>query len=135
MTNSNNMIPDAISFDTLANLQMERVAESIIDDLQEEAREEQAVDSDFETICVAAAEAALDCALEEVKDVMVHKTMALMIMRRLMLWHETIADLEADRGNVGNALGWTEDIGKLKLAYEALRTTGVGDNDFTLEGF
>ena len=71
-------------------------------------------------------------AMEECSHVMVHKTMALLIFQRLISWHEAIAFKDGEE-DLSNAIGWAEDMGKLKVAYEALRKVRISDDDFTCE--
>ena len=134
-TNSNNMIPDKISFDDLAALQLEKAADGIVTELRNEAAQE-AKEGPFaghdEEGVTCIAEAALEAAMEECSHVMVHKTMALLIFQRLISWHEAIAFKDGE-DNISSAIGWAEDMGKLKVAYEALRNVRITDEDFTCD--
>ena len=130
-------IPESASTDFLASLLNEKAADKIIKDLQREAVEESLANEgpfdghDEEGICCIA-ESAMAAAMEECSHVMVHKTMALLIFQRLISWHEAIAFKDGEE-DLSNAIGWAEDMGKLKVAYEALRKVRISDDDFTCE--
>ncbi len=133
MTSSN--IPESASTDFLASLLTEKAADKIIADLNAERLAEE-TEGPFNghdeegVICIA--ESALEAAIHECGHVMTHKVMALLIFQRLISWHEAIAFKDAE-DNINSAIGWADDMGKLKVAYEALRNVRITDEDFTCD--
>ena len=128
-------IPESASTDFLASLLNEKAADKIIADLQAERLAEESAGpfngKDEDTV-IAIAESALEAAIHECGHVMTHKVMALLIFQRLISWHEAIAFKDAEE-NISSAIGWAEDMGKLKVAYEALRNVRITNEDFTCD--
>jgi len=130
-------IPESASTDFLASLLTEKAADKIINDLQREAVEESLsnegpFDGHDEEGVICIAESALEAAIHECGHVMTHKVMGLLIFQRLISWHEAIAFKDAE-DNINSAIGWADDMGKLKVAYEALRNVRITDEDFTCD--
>ena len=75
----------------------------------------------------------LDAMLEEMNgDPLIHKVAALMIIKRLIKWHNLMADQRLSDGRVQEALAWTEDQGRLGIAFATLRGISIGDDDQVL---
>ena len=75
----------------------------------------------------------LDAMIEEMNgDPLIHKVAALMILKRLMSWHNAMADQRLSDGRVQEALAWAEDQGRLSIAFATLRGISVGDDDQVL---
>ena len=79
---------------------------------------------------IAAAEKAMDDLYDEIGHPMVHKALALLIINNLTSWHKSTA-ATSFQDDQGSCLGWAEDVGKLKVSYEALRTVQITSDDFT----
>ena len=132
-------IPDQISADSLQSLLLEKTADGILDDLKKEAAVEKAkadehlFDGLTEEQVIDHAANFCGAALDECHDPMVHKLMGLQILQNFISWHEAVAFSQGEDGNIGSSIGWAEDLGKLKTAYELFKNISLGDNDFTVD--
>lgn len=79
---------------------------------------------------VDVAEKHIDAMLEEIEDPMVHKVAALMIMKRFVEWHSTVAE---NHLNQPESLAWAEDMGKIKSAAHLFASVSLGANDFVVD--
>ena len=132
-------IPDQISADSLQSLLLEKTADNLLDDLKKEAAIEKAK-ADENLFDGLTKEQVIDhaanfcaAALEDCHDPMVHKLMGLQILQNFISWHEAVAFSNGKDGNIANSIGWAEDAGKLKAAYELFKNISLGDNDFTVD--
>tara|TARA_R110002050_G_scaffold150586_4_gene277427 strand:- start:377 stop:760 length:384 start_codon:yes stop_codon:yes gene_type:complete len=74
---------------------------------------------------------ALDMASDLVKDPVVHKVMAMMIINRMVSWHTMVGDSQLKDGNQDTAICWFRDAGKFQAMMDSLIQITVGDRDFT----
>ncbi len=61
---------------------------------------------------------------------MLHKLIALTIIKRLTYWHQKTGELQWDE-NSDLASAWIRDAGKLQAAMQILQSVSLGDEDFT----
>ena len=74
---------------------------------------------------------ALDMASDLVKDPVVHKVMAMMIINRMVTWHTMVGDSQLKDNNQDTAICWFRDAGKFQSMMDSLIQITVGDRDFT----
>jgi DNA-dependent RNA polymerase auxiliary subunit epsilon len=74
---------------------------------------------------------ALDMASDLVKDPLVHKVMAMMIVNRMISWHTMVGESQLEDGNQETAICWFRDAGKFQAMMDSLIQITVGDSDFT----
>ena len=74
---------------------------------------------------------ALDMASDLVKDPLVHKVMAMMIVNRMVTWHTVVGEANLKEGSQDTAICWFRDAGKFQSMFDSLIQISVGDNDFT----
>ena len=74
---------------------------------------------------------ALDMASDLVKDPLVHKVMAMMIVNRMVTWHTVVGEANLKEGEQDTAICWFRDAGKFQAMLDSLIQISVGDNDFT----
>ena len=78
-----------------------------------------------------AASDALDFASELVKDPLVHKVMAMMIVNRMVTWHTVVGEANLKEGSQDTAICWFRDAGKFQAMLDSLIQITIGDSDFT----
>ena len=61
---------------------------------------------------------------------LLHKVIALTILKRLGVWHQTVGEGRWDESN-DTASAWIRDAGKLQAAMQVLESVSLGDSDFT----
>ena len=74
---------------------------------------------------------ALDMASDLVKDPLVHKVMAMMIVDRMVTWHTMVGKVNLQEGSQDTAICWFRDAGKFQAMLDSLIQISIGDNDFT----
>ena len=74
---------------------------------------------------------ALDMASDLVKDPVVHKVMAMMILNRMATWHSMVGEANYKDGQKETAVCWLRDAGKFQSMMDSLVVISVGDRDFT----
>ena len=74
---------------------------------------------------------ALDMASDLVKDPVVHKVMAMMILNRMASWHSMVGEANYKDGQEETAVCWFRDAGKFQSMIDSLVVISVGDRDFT----
>ena len=74
---------------------------------------------------------ALDMASDLVKDPVVHKVMAMMILNRMATWHSMVGEANYKDGQEETAVCWFRDAGKFQSMMDSLVVISVGDRDFT----
>jgi len=74
---------------------------------------------------------ALDMASDLVKDPVVHKVMAMMILNRMATWHSMVGEANYKDGQKETAVCWFRDAGKFQSMMDSLVVISVGDHDFT----
>ena len=77
------------------------------------------------------AEDALNMASDLVKDPLVHKVMAMMIVNRMVTWHTVVGETNLEDGSQDTAICWFRDAGKFQSMLDSLIQISVGNNDFT----
>ena len=61
---------------------------------------------------------------------MLHKVIALTIIKRIALWHQHTGERNWDE-NSDTASAWIRDAGKLQAATQIIMSVSLGDEDFT----
>ena len=81
-----------------------------------------------------------DILCEKYPHPIIHKTLALGIIATLVKWHKAAAIDSSTEGHekdlpfdLGIALQWASDMGKLETAHDILRSVKLGRSDFTTE--
>ena len=74
---------------------------------------------------------ALDMASDLVKDPLVHKVMAMMIVNRMVTWHTMVGETNLKEGSQETGICWLRDAGKFQSIMDTLIQITVGDDDFT----
>ena len=74
---------------------------------------------------------ALDMASDLVKDPLVHKVMAMMIVNRMVTWHTVVGEANLKEGSQDTAICWFRDAGKFQAMLDSLIQITIGDSDFT----
>ena len=77
------------------------------------------------------ADDALEMASKLVKDPIVHKLMAMMIINRMIQWHTLIGEKQLEQGEQEAAICWFRDAGKFQSMYDSMIQISVGNSDFT----
>ena len=77
------------------------------------------------------ADDALEMASNLVKDPLVHKVMAMMIINRMIQWHTIIGEKHLEQGETEAAICWFRDAGKFQSMFDSMIQISVGNNDFT----
>ncbi len=77
------------------------------------------------------ADDALEFASSLVKDPLVHKVMAMMIVNRMVQWHTLIGDEQLKHDDQSSAVCWYRDAGKFQSMMDSLMMIAIGNNDFT----
>jgi len=78
------------------------------------------------------AQEALELASEKCPDPLVHKVMVMMIVSRMIEWHNHCAQRQLEDDNIQSAACWYRDAGKFQSMMDSLRTIGIGPSDFTV---
>ena len=73
----------------------------------------------------------LELATEKCKDPLVHKVMAMMIVSRMIAWHNTMAEHQLEEGNLESAACWYRDGGKFQAMMDSFVNIGIGPDDYT----
>ena len=123
-------LPDGISLQSLESLM-----DNAVHDEEAQACAEGPYSGHSREALEAIVDDAFDDLLEKVRNPMSHKLLALKIINHFILWHETVArnhiKASSNKEERVSGLGWAEDMGKLKVAFEALRICNLGSDDFT----
>ena len=103
-------VPDSFSMDELSNMlenapQEEDLHTANNDDKQEYTPEY------IENV----AQECLELATEKCADPLVHKVMAMMIISRMVEWHNHCAERQLDDGHIKSAACWYRDAGKFQV--------------------
>jgi hypothetical protein len=61
---------------------------------------------------------------------MLHKVIALTIIKRLAYWHQKTGEIQWEEDS-DMASAWIRDAGKLQAALQILESVSLGDEDFT----
>ena len=61
---------------------------------------------------------------------LLHKVIALTIIKRLAHWHQTVGENRWEECS-DTASAWIRDAGKLQAAMQILESVSLGDDDFT----
>ena len=124
--------------DKIGGVELETLLAGALEEMKEQADASGPYGGHSKEALIALVEEHKDEMLEKVKDPMAHKLLALMIMQHFIDWHIQIAKDHVEDGHnsgsiaqMGCGLGWAEDLGKLKAAYEIFRQVGLGKHDFT----
>ena len=77
------------------------------------------------------ADDALEMASKLVKDPLVHKVMAMMIINRMIQWHTIIGEKHLEENETDAAICWFRDAGKFQSMFDSMIQINIGNNDFT----
>tara|TARA_B100001778_G_scaffold64600_3_gene50583 strand:- start:7459 stop:7863 length:405 start_codon:yes stop_codon:yes gene_type:complete len=129
-------VPNSISSSALEDLFLEKIADNVLGELNQEAEDEKQAEKAIYAGHTAEqmlkfVDEHTDAAIDTIAHPMVHKLMVLKILDQMITWHEDVAEKELDKGKGMNALSWAVDLGKLKAAYETFQSVSLGDDDFT----
>lgn len=81
------------------------------------------------------AEKHIDAAIDEYPSPMVHKMMTLMILHRMISWHQTEAEKKFQlKGCMPQLAHVLSDAAVLRAAAEFIAKVNVGEDDFTCNG-
>lgn len=117
-------VPESISMDDLtAALESAPAEEELRSNLDKREYSQEYIEQ--------VASDALDMASDLVKDPVVHKVMAMMIINRMVSWHTMVGDSQLKDGNQDTAICWFRDAGKFQSMLDSLIQITVGDADFT----
>ena len=117
-------VPESISMDDLnAALETAPAEEELRSNLDKREYSQEYIEQ--------VASDALDMASDLVKDPVVHKVMAMMIVNRMVTWHTMVGDSQLKDGNQDTAVCWFRDAGKFQAMMDSLIQITVGDRDFT----
>ena len=117
-------VPESISMDDLNALSVSAPAE---EELRKNVDKREYTQEYIEQV----ASDALDMASDLVKDPVVHKMMAMMILNRMTAWHTMVGEAQLKDGNKDTAICWFRDAGKFQSMIDSLLVISVGDSDFT----
>jgi len=116
-------VPESISMDDLNALSETAPAE---DELRSNVDKREYTQEYIEQV----ASDALDMASDLVKDPLVHKVMAMMIINRMVTWHTMVGESNLENSKE-SAVCWFRDAGKFQAMMDSLVMISVGDGDFT----
>jgi hypothetical protein len=117
-------VPESISMDDLtAALETAPAEEELRNNLDKREYSQEYIEQ--------VASDALDMASDLVKDPVVHKVMAMMIVNRMVSWHTMVGESQLEDGNQDTAICWFRDAGKFQSMLDSLMQITVGDGDFT----
>jgi len=119
-------IPDNISMDDLHNFLETAQCE---DELHTPQTEDKKFTPEF---IEKVAQDCLESATERCHDPLVHKVMAMMIIHRMVDWHEHVAKRQLEEGNREGMGAWMRDAGKFQAVMDILCSIAVGPDDFTV---
>ena len=74
---------------------------------------------------------ALELASDKCSDPLVHKVIAMMIVSRMISWHNKMAELQIEEGNLESAACWYRDAGKFQSMMDSFVNIGIGPDDYT----
>ena len=69
-------------------------------------------------------------ALSECADPMVHKAMAIMILKNFLDWHRAAAEECLEKGDASDAAQWMQDAGEILCTARTLCNLEVSHSDF-----
>ena len=131
MTASAN-IPDGFSMGELELLAQAAAQREVEADECDCSSDENAVfDGKTQEEVKSIVEGLLALSLEECNDPMVHKIMALEIIKNMIEWHTRQGLQEMKAGNERSMVAWTRDAGKFQAALGIILSIGCGPNDWT----
>ena len=117
-------VPESISMDDLtAALESAPAEEELRSNLDKREYSQEYIEQ--------VASDALDMASDLVKDPVVHKVMAMMILNRMASWHSMVGEANYKDGQEETAVCWFRDAGKFQSMIDSLVVISVGDRDFT----
>ena len=85
---------------------------------------------DYQERISTAAHDALEYALNQINDPMVHKAMLIAICNNFIEFHNDVAEKIADKGDLQRAAAWMRDAGKFQSIVNIAATVVCGENDF-----
>ena len=114
-------IPDGISFEEL---------QSMMKDASDRESEDECPCCASRDQIYAAAESALQSALDMVNDPMVHKIMMMEILSNMVAWHTKMGRSLIEEDCTEAGIAWLRDAGKFQSMMCTLTTIDIGDNDW-----
>ena len=117
-------VPESFSMDELSKA-MESAPKE--DELRENLDKREYTQEYIEQV----ADDALEMASNLVKDPVVHKVMAMMVINRMVQWHTIIGEKHLEQGETEPAICWFRDAGKFQSMFDSMIQINVGTNDFT----
>ena len=127
LTNMSN-IPDSVNINELSELLSTAPQE---DDIHAEvANKDKELTPEM---VINIAEKIIEDSAEEYKSPVVHKAIAVGILRRMIHWHTAMGKEFMDEGQEKTAVAWLRDAGKFQAVLDILYNIGVDDNDFLIQ--
>ena len=80
---------------------------------------------------IRVAEEAVNYAGERIPSPTVHKVMLVLIINKMIRWHNGMAEMQLEEGNTESAACWYRDAGKFQSLVNILTNISVGSDDFT----
>jgi hypothetical protein len=78
-----------------------------------------------------AAEAGLDRIDEMCPGPLGHKVAMMMIVKRMFAWHNHMAEMQIEDGEIQSAMNWARDAGEFQVIHNILTNISVASYDFT----
>jgi len=119
-------IPDGVSFSDLQALMANAQTE-------EQAQNPVPSDESFQDKVERIADKYLQAAVEELDDPMVHKLMVIQALCNFIEWHNKVAEIKFEEGEMQQGSAWLKDAGKFQACLNILFNVTVGPEDFTAE--
>ena len=83
--------------------------------------------ADFE----AAAEAGIELINEMCPGPLGHKLAMIFIAKRMFDWHNNMAEMQIEEGEINSAMNWARDAGEFQVIHNILCNISVASYDFT----
>ena len=121
-------IPDSFNMDELEKAlelapREEDLGRAVIDNSEDKELSSEFIES--------VAQECLELATEKCNDPLVHKVMCMMIVSRMIAWHNDCAERQLDEGEIKSAGCWYRDAGKFQAMMDSLVNIAIGPNDYT----
>ena len=89
---------------------------------------------DYQERITNAAHDALEYALNQINDPMVHKAMLIAICNNFIEFHNNVAEKISNEDDLERAAAWMRDAGKFQAIVNIAATVVCGENDFLSDG-
>lgn len=120
-------IPESFSMDDLEKAMETAPSEELLRHTIQDNDDKELTDEFIESV----AQECLELATKKCNDPLVHKVMCMMIVSRMVEWHNHCAERQLEDGEVKSAACWYRDAGKFQAMMDSLVNIAIGPNDFT----